>query len=1274
MERLDLFFNVNGYPAQGDTRRDAFLVLIGDAAYAKLRDLCQPNNPRTLPLDRLTAELTQHFTPRPSATSERVTFARRRQKEGEKAQEFLAALRKLSEYCNYGNALNGQLLTQFTAGLHNTELQSKLVEDDSRTIEVALKRAVAFERAQGEAIFVRDVRAKPDTAKEDTVHRGAKPRYDKQRQRDSTQRDAPQQACTRCDRKGHTPATCWHKNATCNFCHKKGHISTACKGKKKTDGKPRSHYRKGTHHVEDEDDDDTFMMHSLSLNAITRRSTGPWIVKPELEGVTIPMEVDTGSPFTLIPEDIWTKTLNLPLQPSDLKLFSYTKDPLSLRGKCEVNVELNGQKMLLTVHIARKGGATLIGRDWLRKLRLNWDELRVHHLSSPIATLIDRYGSLFSEEQGELKGFTAHLALKEGAQPSYIPAREIPYAMRAKVEADLDRLVKRGVIYKVKHSKWASPIVVVPKPDNAIRVCGDYKPTVNPQLKVDQYPLPRPDDLINKLRGGKIFTKLDLASAYQQVILDEASREIVTISTHKGLFQYTRLPFGVASAPAIFQNVMDQILRGLNGVVCYLDDILITGKDEEEHARNLEAVLKKLAEHHVRLKKNKCIFTRSSVEYLGFTVSADGISPTPKKTEAILSAPRPENLSQLRSFLGLVNYYGRFISNLSNLCHPLNALLQHDTKWNWTNECEKSFKSLKTKLSSDDILVHYNPDWKLCLACDASPYGVGAVLSHVTPEGHERPIAYASRTLSKPEKNYSQIDKEALGIIFGVKKFHIYLYGRQFELITDHQPLTKIFGPREKLSVLAAARLQRWAILLSAYTYSITYRSSQKHANADGFSRLPVNHIESSAEGAAISASVNLTQLNFLPLTSADLANATRNDPVLAKVLRLTQRGWPETSPTDPEVKQYFSSRRDLTIEGDCLLRGLRVVIPTKLRTKLLEKLHSSHQRVVKMKSLDRCHIWWPQIDKDIEHLARSCPSCQSNAKMPGKVILHPWVWPERPFQQFHIDFAGPFLNSMFLLLVDAHSKWLEVIPMKTTTSQKTIDALRDIFARFGLPELLVSDNGPQFVSKEFQEWLARHGIQHIRSSPYHPQSNGAAERCVQTFKNALKAMKGETDMKAKLATFLFKYRNTPHTTTGLTPSELFLGRQVRTRLTMLHPDVAARIRNKQLKQQAYHGHATRNFQIGDKVWAKDYTSGERWVEGTISNKPGSVDYDVTVNDKTWHRHADQLRPTAATEMSMAARDESEEDQPRKEATSSLPVAINVPASDTSSSESTTEA
>ena len=219
----------------------------------------------------------------------------------------------------------------------------------------------------------------------------------------------------------------------------------------------------------------------------------------------IPMEVDTGSPITLIPEEIWTKTLNLPLQPSDLKLISYTKNPLNLRGKCEVNVGLNGQKML---HVARKGGATLMGRDWLRKIRLNWDELKIHHLSSPISTLIDRYGSLFSEEQGELKGFTAHLALKEGAQPSYIPAREIPYAMREKVEADLDRLVKRGVIYKVKHSRWSSPIVVVPKPDNAIRVCGDYKPT-DPEVK--QYFSSRRDLTIE---GAPLYE--DLESSYQQ--------------------------------------------------------------------------------------------------------------------------------------------------------------------------------------------------------------------------------------------------------------------------------------------------------------------------------------------------------------------------------------------------------------------------------------------------------------------------------------------------------------------------------------------------------------------------------------------------------------------------------------------------------------------------------------------------------------------------------------------------------------------------------------
>ena len=435
------------------------------------------------------------------------------------------------------------------------------------------------------------------------------------------------------------------------------------------------------------------------------------------------------------------------------------------------------------------------------------------------------------------------------------------------MENEIDRLVEKGVLQKTDFSDWAAPIVPVPKSDGSIRICGDYKVTINPSLQVDQYPLPRPNDLFTCLTGGKLFTKLDLKAAYQQMLLDESSSEMVTINTTKGLFRYTRLPFGVASAPAVFQKTMDTILQGMQHVICYLDDILITGSTESEHNNNLEEVLRRLEEHGMRLRLDKCEFFKSSVEYLGHYISAEGVHTTKSKVTAIQEAPAPKNVQELHSFLGLLNYYAKFIPNLASLLYPLHALLKNGQPWRWTQTCEDVFKKAKEQLSAAPILVHYDPTLPLCLAGDASAYGVGAVLSHQFPDGSERPIAYASRTLSQNERNYAQVEKEALSLIFGLRKFHQYIYGRTFTLVTDHKPLTTILGPKQTIPSLAAARLQRWALLLAGYSYNIKFKPTSEHQPADALSRLPLK--DSTTVGNLPDASnFNIAQIDSLPVTT----------------------------------------------------------------------------------------------------------------------------------------------------------------------------------------------------------------------------------------------------------------------------------------------------------------------------------------------------------------------------------------------------------------------
>ena len=292
------------------------------------------------------------------------------------------------------------------------------------------------------------------------------------------------------------------------------------------------------------------------------------------------------------------------------------------------------------------------------------------------------------------------------------------------------------------------------------------------------------------------------------MILDEASHPYVTVNTQKGLYRYLRLLFGVASAQAVFQEAMDALLQGLPHIICYLDDILVTGSTTQEHLQNLAVVLERLSQHGLRLKEEKCSFMQDSVDYLGHHIDAQGVHTSTSKVEAITRALSPKNVTELRSFLGMVNYYRKFLHNLSTQLHPLHALLKHSTKWHWSDECDRAFKQVKRKLSEVPVLMHYNPELPIRLAGDVSNYGIGAVLSHVDPDGQEHPIAFASRTLSQCEKNYSQVEKEALSLIFGICKFHKYVYGRHFILVTDHCPLTALFGPKSGILPLAAGRLQ----------------------------------------------------------------------------------------------------------------------------------------------------------------------------------------------------------------------------------------------------------------------------------------------------------------------------------------------------------------------------------------------------------------------------------------------------------------------------------
>ena len=435
-----------------------------------------------------------------------------------------------------------------------------------------------------------------------------------------------------------------------------------------------------------------------------------------------------------------------------------------------------------------------------------------------------------------------------------------------------------------------------------------------------------------------------------------------------------------------------------------------------------------------------------------------------------------------------MTYNIRFLPSLARILHPLYKLVQKDVTWIWSHSHKKAFNEAKNLVSTAPVLAHYDITKQLKLYCDASPRGVGACLMQVMDK-HERPVAYASRMLTSAEANYAQIERKALAIIFAVKKFHQYLYGRCFILVTDHRPLCKILGHNRGVPSLAAARMQRWALILSAYQYTLQYIPGQGNQCADCMSQLPVAyHTRDIAEYMASAVAMDIAQL---PVTSKDIAKATCKDCVLAVVLQSIRHGnW---STTATYFAPYFRSRTELSCEDGCILWGQRIVVPKALQAQLLQELHEGHFGVCHMKALARSYIWWPGLDRDVEVLAASYEACKGVSAMLTAAPRHPWQHPNSPWDRVHIDF-GEWHGRHFLVVVDAYSKWPEVRYMSSTTAPHKIEVLKDIFATHGYPRLLVSDNGPQLTANHLENYLLSHHVLHHKSAPYHPATYGLAE------------------------------------------------------------------------------------------------------------------------------------------------------------------------------------
>lgn len=972
-------------------------------------------------------------------------------------------------------------------------------------------------------------------------------------------------------------------------------------------------------------------------------------ITPAINGAKIKLQLDSASDVTIISKDSWTKLGKPTLRTVNVQPGSASGHLIKIWGEFDCKMTLHGKSATGSCLVSAR--LNLLGLDWIGKLGLwevPWSSICNQVTTAPVngsfaSEAEQKFPDLFSPGLGRCTVTKASLILRPGARPIFRKARTVPFAASSLIEEEIARQLHLGVFEAVSFSEYAAPIVAVKKKNGKIRICGDYSTGLNDSLEANQYPLPTADQIFTGLSGNKIFSVIDLSDAFLQLELDDDAKKLLVVNTHAGLFQVNRMQPGVKTAPGMFQQLMTTMLSGLGGsVYAFIDDIVVGAANMKDHRELLFKVLQRIHDYGFKLRIEKCSFGKESIRFCGHIVSKDGVRPDSLKIQAIQDIPAPKDVPQLRSFLGAANYYGKFVKNINAIRGPLDELTQKDVKFQWTPVHQKSFEGIKEILASNLILTHFDPAKPIVVAADACQYGKGGAIMHRFPDGSLHPVMHVSSSFTAAEKNYPQVQREALALVFTVKSFHKYLFGRRFELQTDHKPLLAIFGSKTGIPAYTASRLQRYALILLAYDFSVSYINTESFGYVDVVSRLIAKHPPAPAEDIVI-ASIQVENepqcfaidaAQSLPVKFADLQDATRSCPILKQVAKLVEKGWPRRKQqiTDPDVAAFYELRDGIIILEGCLFYADRIVVPKACRNQVLQELHTGHPGFGRMKMLARSKVIWPTMNSEIERKVKSCTICAESVKAPIKCTLKSWPIAEKPWSRIHADYAGPVNGVYYLVIVDSYSNWPEIFKTAKTTTTKTIEFFLEAFARTGLPDTLVTDNGAQFTSAEFNKFTSDNGIVHLKSAPYHPQSNGKAEKFVDLLKTGLAKAAGTADQ--KLQKFLTSYRFTPsYALGGKSPSELMNGRPMKTRLDLLRPPPKKpTLRNADMEAtfNAAHGAKWKSFSVGDFVYYKLHKSNLEWSwsPGVIIATIGQVCYELKLDNGRLisKAHANQLK------------------------------------------------
>ncbi|KAG6440823.1 hypothetical protein O3G_MSEX001465 [Manduca sexta] len=1162
-------------------------------------------------------KLSDYFSPKQCKIYERHLFRLLKQEPGEKFERFLVRLRHQSSKCKFASE-EDNLIDQIVEKCSSKDLRKKILTwGDDVNLDKIIAQANALEAVDRQLTDFNSEQQNININKIDI--------------KNSSQAAS---GCSRCGSMHHNADSnvCPARSKQCLKCGYVGHFRNQCKTRTSKRKNSRSTFNKDLHKRLKLGKTDNEKFNNNNTSKTKPVSTNIDYIfhidddaplKCNIGGVGVDMIIDSGSKCNILSDKTWEYLKECKVHVSnqianpDKTFVAYgSNTPLTVIGSFEATIRVKNEIQTGTFYVVKGGTRDLLGKETaiaLKVLKLGLEVNSVSVNSFP-----------------KIKDVVLNISINKTMKPIAQPCRRVPIPLEEKINKKIDELVKLDIIEPVNNpSGWVSPIVPVLKPDGDVRVCVDMR-CANKAIIRENHPLPTMDQLLHKFKRAHVFSKLDIKDAFHQVEISEDSRDITTFITGQGIYRYKRLMFGISCAPEHFQKILERVLLPCEGVVNFIDDIVVYGEDDTEHNGRLKHVLKIIKERNILLNQKKCVFNVKTIKFLGHQLSADGVKPLDAYIKVVENFREPATIDEVQSFLGLINYVNKWIPDMATKSEPLRRLLTLKLGKNanvsqyWGPKQTKSFLELKKSLSSIHTLGYYDPKDETLVMADASPVGLGAVLIQSDNSG-SRVIAYGNKSLTDVEKRYCQTEKEALALVWAVEHFKMYLYGKaSFDLITDHKPLEVIFGSKSK----PCARIERWVLRLQAYNFRVIYKPGKNNI-ADCLSRLcPTNNPQPFENEFHINQIVQFARPNAVGMDAITEASIQDNEIQLVKEA-LSSNNW------DPLINTYRVFQTELWTYESLLLRGSKIIIPLKLRQQVLEAAHEGHPGIVAMKTRLRTKVWWPKIDVDAEKLVKSCKGCTlvSAPNHPRPMMRR--ELPSQAWIDVAIDFLGPLPSGHYLfVIVDYFSRYKEIKPMKIITSAETIKTLKEIFSRLGTPVSITADNGRQFTSDEFKSFCYELGIKINFTTPYSPQQNGEVERQNRDILKRLRISQCQkSNWYEELLLYLTMYNSTPHTTTGKTPSELFFGRIFRDKIPCL-TDIDAnqftsdfRDKDKLMKEKGKeHEDRKRKAEeidigIGEKVYVKNMVKENKLTTNfnptphTVVNCKGS-DYSVR-NDET---------------------------------------------------------